>query len=570
MIGGQNPQMTLVALRRACHTAPMKMTVTVCDDRSGCTLWTALLLTGLLQLAAACAHHQTPPSRDTDYDAIVIGAGMGGLSTAAHLANGGMKVLVLEQHHKVGGVTTSFKRGDFQFETALHKMNGAAPGGPMYQIFEELGLLDKLELIEIPVLYRAIFPGVDFTFYSDNDRSKADLIKRWPAEEENIRKYYELLTDVADDVEEIKGIYRESPTAQFFTKIGVPFGQRTFFKVYRKTLEVVLDDLFDDELLKAVIAQFWVYYGPPPSRLWAPIFLLANGSYQTHGAWHFKGSSQALSNAYAERIEELGGKVLTGTRVVGIEVDDGFVEGVATEYGDLFSSRYVVSSADPFQTFFKLLIEEDSPIEWREKIQGMKPSNSLLGLYLGLDLPISHWGIEEHEIFYNTSTDADAMYDAMMAGRYEDGAIAVTIYSNLDDPYYAPPGKSVVVVHTYSSMDDWPKLRKPYADHKRRVSQKLLALLENVMPGVSEHIEVQEMVTPVTINTFTLGYDGIPYGWDFTVDQGYNRLPNGTPIGGLYLAGSWAGPSHGVSAAQLSGRRAAQLIFDAEEAGNDE
>jgi phytoene dehydrogenase-like protein len=570
MLRRQNRQLALVAPRRACHNGPMNKTSNVPADRSYCALQTALPLAALLLIAAGCAHHQTPPAAQTDYDAIVIGAGMGGLSAAAHLANGGMKVLVLEQHHKVGGMTTSFQRGDFRFETALHEMNGAAPGGPMDQIFEELGLLDKLELIEIPVLYRAIFPGIDFTFYSDIDRSKADLIKRWPAEEENIQEYYELVANIAADVEEIKGIYRESPTAQFFTRMGVPLGQPTFFKVYRKTLEVVLDDLFDDELLKAVIAQFWVYYGPPPSRLWAPIFLLANGSYQTHGAWHFKGSSQALSNAYAARIEELGGKVVTGTRVVGIEVDDGFVEGVATEYGDLFTSRYVVSSADPFQTFFKLIVEEESPKEWREKIRDMKPSNSLLGLYLGLDVPISHWGIEEHEIFYNTSTDADAMYEAMMTGHYEDGAIAVTIYSNLDDPYYAPPGKSVVVVHTYSSIDDWPANRKPYADHKRRVSAKLLALLDKVMPGVADHIEVEEMVTPRTINCFTLGYGGIPYGWDFTVDQGYDRLPNGTPIGGLYLAGSWAGPSHGVSAAQISGRQAAQLIFDAEEAGHDQ
>ncbi len=437
----------------------------------------------------------------------------------------------------------------------------------MHQIFDELGLLEKLDLIEIPVLYRSIFPGVDFTFHSDSERSKADLIERWPSEAENISQYYELLADVAADVEELKGIYRESPANQFFTKLGVPLGQPTFFKVYKETLAEVLDDLFDDELLKAVIAQFWVYYGPPPSRLWAPIFLLANGSYQSHGAWHFKGSSQALSDAYSQRIKELGGKVVTGTKVVGIEIDDGYVEGVVTEYGDLFTGRYVVSSADPYQTFFKLLVEEDSPEEWREKIQGMKPSNSLLGLYLGLDKPISHWGIEEHEIFYNTSTDADAMYEAMMAGRYEDGAIAITIYSNLNDPYYAPPGKSVVVVHTYSSIDDWPKNRKPYQDHKLRVAQKLLVLLDNVMPGVTDHIEVQEMVTPVTISTFTLSFGGIPYGWDFTVDQGYERLPNHTPIGGLYMAGSWAGPSHGVSAAQISGRRAAQLIFDAEEAG---
>ncbi|MBN1883134.1 MAG: FAD-dependent oxidoreductase, partial [Deltaproteobacteria bacterium] len=58
-----------------------------------------------------------PPTHEADYDVIIIGAGMGGLSAGAHLAASGLKVLVLEQHHKVGGCTTNFTRGDFTFET---------------------------------------------------------------------------------------------------------------------------------------------------------------------------------------------------------------------------------------------------------------------------------------------------------------------------------------------------------------------------------------------------------------------------------------------------------------------
>ncbi len=197
----------------------------------------------------------------------------------------------------------------------------------------------------------------------------------------------------------------------------------------------------------------------------------------------------------------------------------------------------------------------------------MKPANSLVGLYLGLDVPPDHWGIEEHELFYNTSTDADAMYEAMMEGRYEEGAIAVTLYSNLGDPCYAPPGKSVVVVHSYATIDTWPDERDAYLAHRKAIEEQLLALLEKVMPGVSDHVEVSEMITPRSLEAFTSSHGGIPYGWDFIVDQGVDRLPNETPVGGLFLAGAWAGPSHGVSAAQLSGRQAAQLILDTEEEG---
>jgi prolycopene isomerase len=156
------------------------------------------------------------------------------------------------------------------------------------------------------------------------------------------------------------------------------------------------------------------------------------------------------------------------------------------------------------------------------------------------------------------------MYKSMMEGRWDEGSLTLTFYSNLDAATYAPPGKSVLVLNSYSRMDYWPARGEGYKEAKAEMVEQLLDMAEIVLPGLREHIEIQEGMTPRTIQRYTLQHDGVPYGWDCTPEQKW-RMPNSTPIEGLYLAGSWTLPFHGVSVAQLSGHKAARLILDEED-----
>lgn len=524
----------------------------------------ALIFSIIFWLLFAGCEQKAFSKNSYDYDVIVVGAGMGGLSAGAHLANKGLKVLVLEQHHKVGGCTSSFSRGDFNFDTALHEMAGGGEGSALGNLLKEAGVFDKIELIRIPNLYRTIMPGVDFTYPADMNKAVKALTERWPEEKEGIERFHKLMTDISADVAELgDALFRASRVKMLFKMVKIPISQPTLFKYYKKTLQEVLDEHFKDEKLKAVVGQLWVFYGPPPSRLWAPIFLLANHSYLVEGAWHIKGSSQALADAYAERIKELGGEVKTGTLVTKIIVEDNKVKGVETELGERYTSRYVVSNADPFQTFFKLVGEDKTPKSWAKKIRSMKPANSVLSIYMGLDVEPSFWNATEHATFYTKTLDADEAYKSMMEGNYEKAGIMLSFYTNLGDDWYAPKGKSVLVLATYSDIKIWPKDKEQYQQKKKEVADKLLKLAEEVYPNLREHIEVMEVATPRTLETFTLQKDGIPYGWDFTPEQAM-RLPNKTPIKGLYLAGSWTSPGHGVGTAQISGYQAARLILDEE------
>src|SRR4030042_6456490 len=98
-----------------------------------------------------------------DYDAVVIGAGLGGISAASSLTKAGKKVLLLEKHNVPGGYATSFTRGRFEFEIALHELSGLGDAnnrGPVWRILNDYGVLPKGEFVRIPDFYRAVLPGV--------------------------------------------------------------------------------------------------------------------------------------------------------------------------------------------------------------------------------------------------------------------------------------------------------------------------------------------------------------------------------------------------------------------------
>ena len=487
---------------------------------------------------------------------------MGGLSSAVHLAAAGKKVLVLEQHYQVGGCATSFERGDYRFDAAMHVTSlGGGEKAILLTLLEKAGIRDKVDLVEIPSLGRVVLPGVDFIHPNGEEATIKALSERFPKEKENIKKFYDMVGRMNRELMEVRKIFMANPVAALFVKLTVPFRQRTLTRYYNSTLDEVLDEYFEDENLKAVIGQFWIYLGPPPSKLWALIYLVTYHTFLENGAWQFKGSSQALSDAYRDRILELGGEVKTGVLVTKINVDDaGRVTGVETDEPAKYTARYVVSNADPYQTFFKLVGEENTPRRLAKKIRSMRPNNSLAGVYLGLDVDHTFFGLDDYEVFYGTTLNSELMYDSMMDGNYDESFITVTVSSVLGDPYYSPKGMTTVSIQAVASIDNWPERGEAYEKQKAEMTERFIDLAENVLPGLRDHIVEKLAMTPRTIESFTLNHKGVPYGWDFTVDQS-DRLPLETGIGGLYLAGAWSWPSHSVAMTQLSGYLTSRLIL---------
>ena len=523
-----------------------------------------ILIISLSLFAATGCGSPEKPSGEAQYDVIIVGGGMAGLSAGAHLASNGLKVLLLEQHHKVGGCATNFTRGDYTFEVALHEL----AGGGLFQLMDLCGVKEKVELYQLPDLYRSIFPGettVDMTMPANWEGWDNTLKARWPEEAEGVDKLHSLSTEVFADIMDVKDLFRYSGAKKIFATLSVPIKHPALVKWSKKTLQELLDYCFKGEDIKAVASQFWVYYGAPIPDEIALLTLAANEVFLTEGAWHVMGTSQNLSNAYADRIRELGGEVKTGTLVTKVIVEDGTATGVETEYGDTFTGRYVICNTDPYQMVFKLVGEDNMPASYVKKLKELKPANSLFVTYLGLNIDLKKLGYTDTEIFYNTSKDSVAVYDNMMKNNFKEGMVSITIYSNYGDPIYAPPGKSVVALLEFSDYDSWPKDRDEYQKMKDEKAQEIIDLSAKVIPELADpkNVDVMEVMTPVTLQEFTMNYHGIPYGFYIDLDQ-WKKIPINTPVKNLYITSSWTQSWHGVGSAQINGWMAARLIMDRE------
>ncbi|HTP12130.1 MAG TPA: NAD(P)/FAD-dependent oxidoreductase, partial [Bacteroidota bacterium] len=283
----------------------------------------------------------------------------------------------------------------------------------------------------------------------------------------------------------------------------------------------------------------------------------------TYGGYYPKGRSQDISNAFVRYIEGHGGTVLLNTKVTRILLKNDTAVGVATEDGKEFNAKAVVSNANPFDTFRKMLPGQTLTAQYEEKWKQYGVSLSCFQVFLGLrqDL-VKKAGITDSEIFMESSYDPEAAYAGARRGDVEHGGAGVTLYDNIDAAY-SPKGKNTVNILVLQGYEPWERFEKDYfAGNKeayRKEKERMADILiqkveERLLPGLRDAIEVKEIGTPLTNVRYTSNHRGAIYGWDQTVNNsGNTRVGHGTPIKNLYLAGAWSKPGHGYGAVIPSG-----------------
>ncbi|MCG8588802.1 MAG: NAD(P)/FAD-dependent oxidoreductase [Proteobacteria bacterium] len=488
-------------------------------------------------------------ARHSAYDVIVVGAGIGGLTTASLLARRGRHVLLVERHDRPGGYAHSFKRRRYRFDAAVHLIGGCEnEAGLIDRLLRGLGVRDQCEFLPAHPFYSALYPGFRLDAPTGVDEFQAAHVRAFPHEEKGFQDLFQLCADIAQETARAPDLVSLADFARAARRVP------TLLRYHRATLGQVLDDTLEDPRLKTVFGTLWPYLGLPPSRVsfvyWAAMLM----SYVDGGAYSCRGSFQRLASALAAGLREAGGELLLKSRVRRIRVESGRTTGVVLENGQRIDAPVVISGSDATQTFEELVGPEHLPRRFMRDLRAMRPSVSAFVVYGATDLDLRRAGAS-HEMFVYKVWDHDQDYRNLLRGHIS--RIGLTV-PTLSDPELAPEGEHVFQI-TVLLPYAWPR---PWREDKTRLMDLLLDEAEAVFPGLREHLLFAECGTPRTLERYTLNHQGALYGWEVSPQQvGPLRLAPTTPIEGLHLAGHWTQPGGGVYGAASSGVMAAQHVL---------
>jgi phytoene dehydrogenase-like protein len=501
------------------------------------------------------------------YDVIVIGAGLGGLAAATTLAHSGLEVLLLERHNVPGGYASSFVRGRYEFEVALHELSGIGPPerrGNVYRALEYLGVTDKVEFLHVPELYRCVFlepcasdprgPRLDITLPVGREEFESTLVEFFPHEARGIRRFmgrvFAFGRDYARYLRQRRKIHPAS----------IPFRFPHLVRYLPTTWGQVLDRDVQDPAARAVMSGYWGYAGMPPSKISFMSMASTLAAYVRRGAAFPKGRSQALSNAFFARFEELGGEARMNCGVRRITASNGRVTGVITEEDEEIRADWIVSNADPIATCRDMIGIEHVPSSFFTRLQSSEVAASTINVYLGVARTVSELGFSEHEIFVNAGYDADRHYELMKTIAPPE-AIAATCY-NVVHPEISPPGTSIVVLTALAFGEPWTQVPpSEYVATKNRMADAIINMAEQIVPGLRRYAEVVEVSTPLTNMRYANALGGSIYGFSQPPrDHMAWRMDYKGPLDRLYFAGAWTQPGGGFEPTMMSGVRAGRSI----------
>ncbi len=527
------------------------------------------------------AHRFWGPVAD-EYDAIVVGAGLGGLVTAALLARAGKRVLVLDGHYVAGGNATIFRRKKYEFDVGIHYLGDCGPKGVIPRILRECGVegvrfrpMDSdLEVIS--------FPDFDFAIPRDKETFRERLVERFPGEKRGIGRYFRFL----DQVERMQAAEKQSRLRQLLAVIRCPL----VIRYMSKTFGEFLDSCTQNVQLRAILTAQNGTYAIAPGRVSSVLHAGLQNHYFIDGGWYPEGGGQVIADRLAEAIEGNGGEIRLVSKVSRIRVEDGQVVGVTFANKHIgekaVRSPVVVSNADLKRTVLELVGKEHFPAAYVERVEGFEMALPLFVVFLGLDIPASELPYGNSNRWVFDDYDFDDEYARVTDGEMPEKPFVYMATASLKDPgnrRLAPEGQTNLQLMTLApaAPSAWNvtaadadsgkyEASEGYQYAKAELTERVIRQAEKAVPGLSKHIVFKESSTPLTHTRYTGSTGGTSYGIAATPAQFLNNRPSArTPIKGLFLAGASTRSGHGIVGAMQSGEVAAGnvLRFSREKAG---
>jgi phytoene dehydrogenase-like protein len=525
------------------------------------------------------------------FNAIVIGAGHNGLTTAAYLARGGLKTLVLERRDTVGGCAVteeidSTLAPGCRVSTASYIASMLRP-----EVIRDLKLADYgLKMVPCsPGVQAALPDGRVVSWWSDKDRMTAGMREFAP---NDIVRFFQIEDELRRLAAYLQPFFLESPPdpdktgfARFreLLRVGSRFrkirGRETasLLQFLTGSLGDFLDRNFESDALKRLILSNSLYgkHGGPyqPGTAMGLLFhLLSGGEEEKQGfAGHVIGGMGAITQAMAASCKDLGVEIRTACTVRQINQANGVAQGVTLEDGTVIESDLVVSNADPKRTFLKLLSDSDLDAEFRREVAGIKMDGPCGKVNLVLDeeprvtgMPETH-SAGERSLFTLAPSlqEAEDNYNQSARGEVPDELWVDCVLASNVDPGLATGGRHVMTC--FVQYLPYKPRNSSWEIEREKMGDKVVETIGRYAPNVPSSIVARKVLTPYDLEkTFGITEGNIFHG-DINMGQLFFMRPlpgwsqYRTPIDGLYLCGAGTHPGGGVTGAP--GYNAARRIL---------
>ncbi|MBB3060666.1 phytoene desaturase family protein [Microbulbifer rhizosphaerae] len=503
------------------------------------------------------------------YDALVIGSGIGGLTTAAMLSATGRKVLVLEQHYTAGGFTHAYDRNGYEWDVGVHYI-GDVGGHPTAtrKLFDFLSA-GNLHWAPMDDTYDRICIGDEqYDLRAGRDEFIAGLLKHFPNGRTVIEAYLQRVSAVGRAMR-LFTIAKLLPG--WCGPLLALWKKFTWPDYLNKTTYEVLRELTDNEKLIAVLSGQWGDNGMTPKTGSFIIHALIVKHY-LYGGYYPVGGASKIAQTIIPQIQAAGGEVFTYAEVETILLDGNRVRGLRMVDGTEIEASLVISNAGVFNTFEKLLPESASQrAGYCRDLQNVQPSTAHLCLYVGLRKTAEELRLPKTNYWLYPSTDYDGDVRKFLADPNADIPLVYISFPSAKDPVFPQcyPGRATIEIVAPAKYEwfakwrdkPWGKRGEDYQALKGRFSERLLEHLYKYFPQLRGQIDYFELSTPLSTDYFCRYARGEIYG----LEHGPKRFEQSwlrpkSRIRGLYLTGQDI-LSCGVAGAMFAGAVTAQSIL---------
>ncbi|PLW67087.1 phytoene desaturase family protein [Pseudohalioglobus lutimaris] len=479
----------------------------------------------------------------SEFDVIVIGSGIGGMTTATALSRLDHKVLLLEQAQTIGGLTHTFSRNGFTWDVGLHYCGTFGHEQHAGRILDWLSG-GAIEFHSVGTVYDTLhFPdGFEISIGRPAEAYKMELKERFPDNVDEIDAYFEALRS-AEEAGHMVGAERAMPEPFRFAHHW--WNKKKIQRWCSRTTGEVIAELISNPRLAAVLSAQWGTYGGKPKEASFAIHAIIIGHY-LEGAAYPVGGAAAIARGLVPVIEAAGGSARAGTPVREILLEEGKAVGVRTQSGEEFTAPCIVSAIGAGETVKHLLPEKSCEQDWAREIATFKPSICHFDLYLGFEGDIAqHGATRSNHWFYESWDTSDAIWTA---GGSEPIQMMFVSFSSLKNPAHDPGPANR---HTGDMLiwADWSSVAKfadggadecadEWALFKQRVESRMLDFFADKFPQLAPLIVYHELGTPLATASFTGHEKGGFYGVETTPRRMLSDALNArTPVPGLFLAG---------------------------------